>query len=175
MTHTDEKTIFEVAHALALSGKRASARMWPKVVRDFDENMSACQLPPRPYSGKELNYMWSKFKRTNRLSDVWVYHQRCGDVYRVLRNGKRHKAIVARYEGAPSTPVDEGSCSVCWALKNHQDADYDQIASVVNDYMWQCSDDAQPNREEGRIEKPLRTIGDLLARTAFYAWLYDKR
>lgn len=85
-----------------------------KEVSEIDSILNTVwEEPHRPYSQRELEDMQEWLFSKCQLSNMYIFHEKCGHVYHVKQNGVKYKQLIF----AEPTHSQNDNCSVCWKLR----------------------------------------------------------
>jgi hypothetical protein len=113
--------------------------------------------PTRPYSQYELSDMRIMLFNKLGISELYVYHSKCGHTYNVKKNGKKYNEILEKGSNCI------GNCSVCWKLKNiKDDEEYYRVLNMV---------DYHTHNTMKQYKKLSHLNNDI--ESCFYRWLYS--
>ena len=117
--------------------------------------------PKRPYSKAELTDFRKNLHKKFKLSDINIFHTKCGHKYLIKLNGKKF-SIIMQDKNKSENNVDIGNCSVCWKIFN-TDNKYKRNAI---DLSREYKDILDFTENFGYYEIELEKL--------FYDWLYQR-
>ena len=112
--------------------------------------------PTRPYSQAELRFNRDRLHKHLRLSETFAIHKKCRHCYKVRKNGRKEKEILASGE------ADSGNCSVCWKLGRTR-----KNIRIAKDVVYAYTECFPKDPKYLKYE-------DMDLERVFYTWLYGE-